>query len=474
MEASKIREGAQFMADGDKASTKSWFKKPDWDIAGQYYEKAGTCFKAARSYEQAVTAYTKASEALLKADAVYMAARALESAAQIIAQQMRQPERAAECYKKASDLYQAHMSADRAAVMLERAGKCLEPVNIDAALEYYVASCGLYESEDRGRMALDTFKQTISLMIRHKRFEQAVEMLQRQCKILSTMTGKSFLHKSFLTIVIVLLALGDEVEAGRQFEACIGQDPGFLGSDEAATAQALLEAFEQNDQEILNATIRKPSVNFLDAEVTRLVHSLRIPGDMLSGGGEGGLAPPGNAPPPAYSAGNYARSDYPRDNKVPFQPVGSAHRYDEKPKAPASQVHAYTPPAPPNTQNEKWQGSQTQWQPSTPSKYPLPSGGQAPAIEQSSSSPYEDTKPLPPIYGQAYSPDAPEPAPPTKSNAGVEPLQEASDYDFNEHFSSLGIKKHPHEAYSSPVQPPPTSSPSRPQPPQHEDDDDLL
>jgi hypothetical protein len=73
------------------SSQKGLFKKPDWDIAGQNYERAGmrgqslaytvncgwllmpdisaTAFKVGKSYEQAVQAYTKASEALLKADA---------------------------------------------------------------------------------------------------------------------------------------------------------------------------------------------------------------------------------------------------------------------------------------------------------------------------------------------------------------------------------------------------------------------
>jgi len=52
-----------------------------------------------------------------------MAAKAMESAANIAAQQLKQPERASEMYKKASDLYQAHMTPDRAGEMLEKAAR---------------------------------------------------------------------------------------------------------------------------------------------------------------------------------------------------------------------------------------------------------------------------------------------------------------------------------------------------------------
>ncbi|CAG8501239.1 7238_t:CDS:2 [Gigaspora margarita] len=68
LEDSKIQEAVRYLAQGDKATEKNWFKKPEWDIAGQNYEKAASCFKAARSYDQAIQAYQKASDALFKSD----------------------------------------------------------------------------------------------------------------------------------------------------------------------------------------------------------------------------------------------------------------------------------------------------------------------------------------------------------------------------------------------------------------------
>ncbi|KAL9541786.1 hypothetical protein PS6_010145 [Mucor atramentarius] len=69
MDAEQIRDGVKYMQQGDKAASKGLFRKPDWDVAASYYERAATAFKIAKSYDQAVQAYVKASEALSKADA---------------------------------------------------------------------------------------------------------------------------------------------------------------------------------------------------------------------------------------------------------------------------------------------------------------------------------------------------------------------------------------------------------------------
>ncbi|CAJ0634277.1 10141_t:CDS:2, partial [Entrophospora sp. SA101] len=243
---SKIREAIKFLSEGDKATEKNWFKKPEWDIAGQRYEKAASSFKAARSYEQAIQAYQKASDALFKSDSLYMSAKAMESSANLASQQLKQPERAAEMYKKASDLYLAHMVPDRAGEMLEKGARALEPVNVDGAIEMYMAACTLFETEERGRFAIDTFKRTIAIMIRNKRFELATEILHRLNAIYTDSNNQQGINKTCLK--------------------------------ESAIASFLLDAFEQGDQELLEQAVRRQVVTFLDNEVVRLARSLQVPG----------------------------------------------------------------------------------------------------------------------------------------------------------------------------------------------------
>jgi hypothetical protein len=52
-----------------------------------------------------------------------MAGRALENGGNIALQNLGQPERAADMYKRASDLFMQNMTPDRAAEMLEKSAK---------------------------------------------------------------------------------------------------------------------------------------------------------------------------------------------------------------------------------------------------------------------------------------------------------------------------------------------------------------
>ncbi|KAI7887860.1 uncharacterized protein EV154DRAFT_426736 [Mucor mucedo] len=274
MDAEQIRDGVKFMQQGEKAASKGLFRKPDWDIAAGYYERAATAFKIAKSYDQAVQAYAKASEALFKADAIHLAGKAMESAAFILAQNLNQPQRAAEAYQRASDYFMTQGSIDRAAEQLDKAGKALENVDVNASYEMYSKACTLYEQEDRGRFAVDIFKRAIALLIRNKKYDKAIDMLRRQSVILQKFTSRSHLYKANLSILILILAIGDDVEAGKQFS--------YMCGEEAEIGEDLLKAYDTRDQELLEQTVRLQHVTFLDNEVAKLARLLTVPGEVLS------------------------------------------------------------------------------------------------------------------------------------------------------------------------------------------------
>ncbi|KAG0045960.1 hypothetical protein BGZ83_008834 [Gryganskiella cystojenkinii] len=283
-EEARLKDAIEFMREAEKNTEKSWFKKPDWDIAAQYYDKAGQSFKAGKSYEQAVQAFVKASEALILATSPFMAGRALENGGNIALQFLGQPERAADMYKRASELFIQNMTPDRAAEMLEKAAKAMEPISIESAIDLYVGACNIYEGEDRARYATDTFKRTISLLVKHKRYEKAVEVLQRLGNVQKDTPNKSAYFKTLLSIIIVQLATGDEVDAGKRFQAFCSVD-GFVQSEESAIAHAMLDAYEHRDQAYYNQTAARQQVGFLDNEIARLARNITITDDLIGGGG---------------------------------------------------------------------------------------------------------------------------------------------------------------------------------------------
>ncbi|ORY93878.1 hypothetical protein BCR43DRAFT_442992 [Syncephalastrum racemosum] len=342
MEAQRIRDGVKSMQEGDKAASKGLFRKPDWDVASGCYDRAATAFKVGKSYDQAVQAYVKASEAFFKADGTHLAGKALENAALILVQNLDQPQKAAEMYQRASDLFMTNGSIDRAAEQLQKAGRALENTDVSAAIEMYSSACTLYEQEDRGRFAIDIYKKAISLLVRSKKLEKAVDMLHRQAAVLQKLTNRSHLCKANLSILIVLFAIGDEVEAGKQFN--------IMCSEDAEIGQALLQAYEEGDQELLEKTVRRQHVSFLDNEVAKLSRTLTVPGEMLSQP----TAAAGRQPT-AHASGGYGRQMSPRgqqqQQQQPPTPLSSgmspAQMRAELYSTPSRPSEKSTPPPPP-------------------------------------------------------------------------------------------------------------------------------
>ncbi|KAG0366006.1 hypothetical protein BC939DRAFT_448103 [Gamsiella multidivaricata] len=296
LEEARLKDAIKFMHEADKNTEKSWFKKPDWDIAAQYYEKAAQSFKAGKSYEQSVQAFIKASDAMISATSYFMAGRALENGGNVCLQNLGQPERAADMYKRASELFMQNMTPDRAADMLEKGAKAMEPISVEAAMDLYIGACNIYENEDRAKYATDTYKRTISLLVKHRRFDKATEILIRLGNVQAGTANKFAYYKTLLSVIIVQLAAGDEVEAGKKFQEFCAVD-GFVRSEESAVAHAMLDAFEHRDQNYYNQAAARQHVGFLDNEVARLARSIVISNDLISGGGYvDGPPPPGPGP----------------------------------------------------------------------------------------------------------------------------------------------------------------------------------
>ncbi|CAG8712598.1 13375_t:CDS:2, partial [Acaulospora morrowiae] len=70
----------------------------------------------------------------------------------------------------------------------------------------------------------------------------------------------------------------DEVEAKKQFQLfCLHA---FVQSEESAVASSLLDAFEQGDQELLEKTVHRQIITFLDNDIVKLARGLQVPGGI--------------------------------------------------------------------------------------------------------------------------------------------------------------------------------------------------
>eukprot|EP00158_Paraphelidium_tribonemae_P002634 Partr_v1_DN25526_c2_g1_i5_m20557 putative N-ethylmaleimide-sensitive factor attachment protein gamma len=116
----------------------------------------------------------------------------------------------------------------------------MEPVSVAEAIKYFKEACDLYEAEDKLRLGLDTFKRVIGLCLKDGKLQEAIDFSRRSNEVLVKVKGKHLTMRGFLSTIIIVLAYGDEVEAGKQYEQFCQMDSGWMTSDEGRLADALL------------------------------------------------------------------------------------------------------------------------------------------------------------------------------------------------------------------------------------------
>lgn len=120
------------------------------------------------------------------------------------------------------------------------------------------------------------------------RYARAIELQQKLSDIHADLGQNNipFLHKSQLSLVILHLANGDEVAAGKVFTRGCNEN-GFLNSEEGKIAQDILAAYDERDQKqvqdaLTKSGVRKSILGFLDNEITKLAYALRVPGEGVA------------------------------------------------------------------------------------------------------------------------------------------------------------------------------------------------
>lgn len=278
MENKGLKIAESYAKDARKAAKGSWFSKPEWDIAAKYWDQAAVAYKTVQHYHEAIDCYTKASDGYSKSGAIYLAAKGSENAASLAEKHLTDHSLAVKYYTQASDLFRSHgSSAERAAEMMERAAKLCEDIDVEQAIQLYDNALTIYEAEDRGRFGVETFKKTTGFLISKKKFTEAVDIQMRLSEICRKTNNKFELNKSQLSCIIILLAFGDDVEAGKKMDE-FGQDALFIRTHESEAAGGLLQAYEDANLEVFHNITSGQTVSFLDAAVVRLAAKIRVPG----------------------------------------------------------------------------------------------------------------------------------------------------------------------------------------------------
>uniref|UniRef100_A0A8C5GWC9 Gamma-soluble NSF attachment protein n=1 Tax=Gouania willdenowi TaxID=441366 RepID=A0A8C5GWC9_GOUWI len=279
MAAQKINEAHEHIAKAEKCLKTSLTKwKPDFDSAASEYAKAAVCFKNAKQYEQAMEAYLKE-------------------------EQKKMPE-AIQYIEKACMMYMENGTPDTAAMALDRAGKLIEPLNLEKAVDLYQKAAGVFENEDRLRQAVELLGKASRLLVRLRRLDDAAVALQKEKNMYKEIENFPMCFKKTTAQVLVHLHRGDFVAADK----CVRESyslPGYSGSEDCVAMETLLQGYDEQDEDQIHRVCNSPLLKYMDNDYAKLAISLRVPG-----GGAKKKKAPASSPGGASGAPAEEEDDY--------------------------------------------------------------------------------------------------------------------------------------------------------------------
>ncbi|KAF1426667.1 Gamma-soluble NSF attachment protein, partial [Spheniscus humboldti] len=243
--------------------------KPDYDSAATEYGKAAVAFKNAKQFDQAREACLREAEAhennkaYLFINSYSFFQEADYVPLTIALQEMQRLPEAVQLIEKASMMYLENGTPDTAAIALERAGKLIENVSPEKAVQLYQQAASVFENEERLRQALEMLGKASRLLVRGRRLDEAALSLQKEKSIYKEIENYPTCYK---------------VNSDRQFLIVHFNIPGFNGSEDCAALEQLLEGYDQQDQDQVSEVCNLPLFKYMDNDYAKLGLTLVVPG----------------------------------------------------------------------------------------------------------------------------------------------------------------------------------------------------
>ncbi|OWZ18387.1 Gamma-soluble NSF attachment protein [Phytophthora megakarya] len=344
LQQGKCAEAAAQLKQAEKALAKrSFFRgSPDYLNAAPFLDKAGELYRLGGDFEASKQAFARCADAQQHNQSPFRAAQAWENVAKTALQQLKAErnnaqQRTAEArkaYETASGQYVDMGEFGKASDALVKGAQACEShgSSPDDVLPLYWRACDLLEAQDKPHFAVETFRKTLSFLVKCGKYNDATKLLDRMTTLYEAMDQPHNVHKMHLSQVILMLASGDVPAADALYSRCL-QDDSFLSSDDCALAEDLVRAFKMGNEELLQATVRKPGFMALENQIGRICRKLSV-----YGSGDAAPSQPQRQHRPTPSSG----SQQPKQRN-PFAPSARAAPAQRNPFAPTSRAPAQAP-----------------------------------------------------------------------------------------------------------------------------------
>jgi tetratricopeptide (TPR) repeat protein len=271
-------EADKLVNEAKKMSTRGLFNlSPDYDGAAVKYEKAGTLYKVAGKNDLAIQSFKLAGDNHMKANNDYLAGKNYENAGNVYRDAKQLGEAATE-FELAGKTYLEGGKPDRCSEVWIKAAKMLEkePKFRDRCIQLYTRAVEAVTNDDKDHLATDAYRQLNAFLVREKLYREAVDNIQKQIQSYKKLKQETNLHKAYLSVVILHLALDDYAEADTQHNKFQEQTQDYGMTDEAYIASNLLQAFANHDAQALEEALKNNKLKFLENEIAKLVKRLKI------------------------------------------------------------------------------------------------------------------------------------------------------------------------------------------------------
>ncbi|CAF1375604.1 unnamed protein product [Didymodactylos carnosus] len=260
-----VRQAEKYL----KTSLTNW--KPDLDSAINELEKAMSCYRIANSYDKCLEISLRNAELQLKKESKFFAAKSYEQAA-TCAQQMNDLPQSAKYFDKAAQLLIEGGQRDSAVILYERIGSVFQNFDRLLAIDFYVKGARIAEVDDKTHQASELYEKAALQSIRQSQnFTQTSELLEKCSHILVKMERYDRLNRILLYRILIKLFMDDFVAANNLFERFCQEYPTFAEWEEAQNIQMLIEAFEQDDPDLISQNCQRPFFLAIDNEFVRLL-----------------------------------------------------------------------------------------------------------------------------------------------------------------------------------------------------------
>lgn len=267
----KIDEGNECIRQAEKCLKTSMFKwNPDYDGAANEYSKAATCFKTVKSYEQCKDSLMKAADCYAKNRSYFSAAKSYEQAA-LVCKEMEDYPTVVHLIQRACQLFREHGTPDTAAITLDKGGKMVETKLPERAIDLYSKAAEVAMLEDRPRQAAEYVGKAGRLLLKLRRYDEAVEMLKMEYQYDLEGDNQPAAGRLVLALVIVHLIRDDYVAANKMFK----DGGGYVEREECGILGNLLDGYDQGDAELMYHALNHPFIKHMDVEYAKLARVLQ-------------------------------------------------------------------------------------------------------------------------------------------------------------------------------------------------------